>query len=180
MKSLEKYKIDILNLSIGEHEYVFDFDNDFFRGYENSIIQKGSGEVKINLNKTETFIELGLNIVGNIELTCDRSLEMFDYPLDCNEKLLFKFGEEPDNREEDEIVFLHWNTQSINIGQYIYEFISVAVPMKKLHPRYKKSEEMSEDELIYTSENQIRADTNEEIDPRWQKLKELRKEKKIK
>lgn len=175
---MEQYKIGILNLSIGEHRYVFDFDSDFFSGFENSIIQNGSGEVIIDLTKTETFIELGIKIIGNIELTCDRSLDLFDFPLDLNEKLLFKFGDEPDNREEDEIVFIHWNSQSINVSQYVYEFISVAAPMKKLHPRYKKSEVLSGDELIYSSRDQNRTNAPEEIDPRWQKLKELRKENK--
>jgi uncharacterized metal-binding protein YceD (DUF177 family) len=95
--------------------------------------------------------------------------------------LVLKYGEEIDSREEDEIIFMPWNTHSINIAQFVYEFISVAIPLKKLHPRYNNEDLSIEDHLIYSSGKQSDSNKNpgikeDEIDPRWQRLKELKKE----
>jgi len=181
VEALKNYKIDIFNLSLGEHEYAFYFDDEFHNNFENSIVKKGSGEIKILLKKTETFIELEFEIAGCIELICDRSLDLFDFPLRINEKLVFKYGDEFDNREGYEIHYIPWNIQSINIAQFIYEFISVAIPLKKLHPRYKNEDLSIDDHLIYSSlrrsdKNRKPGNKEDEIDPRWQRLKELRKE----
>ncbi len=181
VEALKKYKIELFNLSLGEHEYVFDFDDEFLNNFGNSFVKNGAGEIKTGLIKTETFIELEFEITGSIELICDRSLDLFDFPLQLTEKLVFKYGEEIDNREEDEMIFIPWNPHSINIAQFVYEFISVAIPLKKLHPRYNNEDLSIEDHLIYSSGKQ--SDSNkypgikeDEIDPRWQRLKELKKE----
>lgn len=179
--ALKKYKIELFNLSLGEHEYVFDFDDEFLNNFENSLVKKGAGEIKIGLKKTETFIELEFEIAGSIELICDRSLDLFDFPIQLNEKLVYKFGEESDNWEDSDIIFIPWNTQSINVAQSVYEFISVAIPLKKLHPRCKNEDLSIDDHLIYSSgkqsdNNKYLGNKEDEVDPRWQRLQELRNE----
>ena len=136
LAGLKKYKIDIFNLPSGEHEYEFDFDQDFFKNFDNSLIEKGFGAVKVNLEKSETFLEMSMEIEGSLELVCDRSLDLFDYPVKLQKNLILKFGDELDPGEGDEITFIPWNTQTIQLEQYIYEFLSLEVPMKKLHPRF--------------------------------------------
>jgi len=173
VEALKRYKIDIAELSIGEREYHFKFDSDFFSNFENSIAKKGSGGIKVVLNKTDTFIELSFHIFGKLELICDRSLDLFDLPLDFHREIIIKFGEEPEkNNEEDDIMFITWNTPSINIAQQLYEFLNMEIPMKKLHPRYQDKKDNS-DELVYTSE----ANAESSIDPRWSKLSELKNDK---
>ena len=171
MEALKKYKIDIADLSVGEREYHFDFGNDFFANFENSIVKNGNGEIKAVLNKTESFIELTLHVTGKLELICDRSLDSFDFPISISREIIIKFGEEPEDNEVDDIMFISWNTPTINISQILYEFISVEIPMKKLHPRYR-NEEDDNDELVYSSEDL----KNKIIDPRWKKLNELKKD----
>ena len=48
-------------------------------------------------------------------------------------------------------------TATLELGQYIYEFIALAVPLKKLHPRFKDEEEDEDEDLstgkiVYSSE----------------------------
>jgi uncharacterized metal-binding protein YceD (DUF177 family) len=71
---------------------------------------------------------------------------------------------------------IHRDSDSLELGQYIYEFINLEVPMKKLHPRYAGEEDDdSEGKIIYSSGDQKGADENgEDIDPRWEKLKKLK------
>ncbi len=166
----QEYNIDIFKLSNSSHQYEFEFDDSFFSLFEGSLVSGGSGKIDLNLLKSDSFIELKFEITGKIELICDRSLEPFGFDIAIKNKLLIKFG---DDWEElsDEILMMPRNEQTINVSQYIYEFIGIAIPMKKLHPKFNNEDD--EDEFIYSSE-----DSNEKeqivTDPRWKKLKDLK------
>eukprot|EP00744_Colponema_vietnamica_P020645 GILI01029368.1.p1 GENE.GILI01029368.1~~GILI01029368.1.p1 ORF type:complete len:154 (+),score=8.20 GILI01029368.1:202-663(+) len=86
------------------------------------------------------MIQLLYHIVGSVELTCDRSLDTFDFPVDITQKMILKFS---DHTEEisDELMLIDRNTQYINVAQDIYEFIGLQIPMKKLHPRFQVEEQ---------------------------------------
>ena len=164
------YNIDIFKLPNGAHQYEFDFDDAFFGLFEEPLVEKGSGKVNLNLTRTSSFIELSFDIVGKIELICDRSLDPFWFPLKLSDNLMLKFS---DRWEEisDEVIMMPRDEQTINVVQYVYEFIGVAIPMRKLHPRFK-DDENEDDDLFYSSDND---DTNDDsIDPRWGKLKDLK------
>jgi uncharacterized metal-binding protein YceD (DUF177 family) len=124
------------------------------------------------LLKSDSFIELKFEIEGKIELVCDRSLEPFWFNLLLNNKLLLKFGEDWEEIS-DEILMMPRDEQTINVAQYIYEFIGVSIPMKKLHPKFDNENE--DDEFIYFSEDNVdEDDSGSTIDPRWKKLKDLK------
>jgi uncharacterized metal-binding protein YceD (DUF177 family) len=163
----QDYNIDIFKLSNNSHQYKFNFDESFFDFFKYSFVNKGHGEINLTLLKSDSFIELTFEITGKIKLICDRSLDTFWFNLTTKNKLLFKFG---DNWEElsDEILIMPKNEQTINISKYIYEFIVIAIPMKKLHPKFNNENE--EDELIYLSKK-------EPDDPRWEKLKKIKNKK---
>ncbi len=166
----QDYNIDIFKLSNSSHQYEFEFDDSFFSLFEGSLVSKGSGKIYLNLVKSDSYIELKFEIAGKVELICDRSLDPFWFNLLVSNKLLLKFG---DDWEElsDEILMMPRNEQTINVAQYVYEFIGVAIPMKKLHPKFNNEDD--EDEFIYSSEE---SSENEQIatDPRWKKLKDLK------
>jgi len=164
------YNIDIFKLSNSSHQYDFEFDDSFFDLFEESLVEKGNGKVSLVLLKSDSFIQLKFEITGEIELVCDRSLEPFWNKLELKNKLLLKFG---DDWEElsDEILMMPRGEQTINVAQYIYEFIGVSIPMKKLHPKFNNEDE--EDDFLYSSEDS-NEDDNSTIDPRWKKLKDLK------
>jgi uncharacterized metal-binding protein YceD (DUF177 family) len=128
------------------------------------------------------MLQLKFHIQGAVELACDRTSEPFDYPLDVTNRLILKFGE-ADEELSDEIEIISRGTQHINVAQYIYEFIGLAVPMKKIHPRLsgEQYEENEEGILVYRSageEGGAEGDDNtddDDVDPRWQILKNLPK-----
>lgn len=174
MHVLDRYYIDIFKLSSATHEYDFEFSEEFLQAFEESDIDKGKGTIKVILEKNESFIKMTIKINGTLQLICDRSLDEFDYPLDIERKIIFKYGEEEQD-VDDEIIIISRDRQRINLSQYIYEFIGLEVPMKRLHPRYA-DDENNEDELIYTSDSEEDDDNNgdDEIDPRWNQLKDLK------
>ncbi len=171
MNLLDRYHIDIFKLSNAIHDYDFKFDDEFFAGFEDSIVSVGEGAVKAKIEKNESFIKLTIDIDAKIELECDRSLDKFNYPIKVSNAIIFKYGEE-EQELDDEIVVITRNTQRLNIAQYIYEFIGTEIPMKKLHPRFDDSDD--KDELIYRSESDTEEKDDNEVDPRWNALKNLK------
>jgi len=173
MNMLDGFNIDIYKLADGRHNYQFEIGNSFFEAIEDSLLQKGSGLVNVELNKNDSFIKLNFKIEVSVELSCDRSLDLFDFPIKTDQQMIFKYGEE-EQEIDDEVVVITRGKQRINVAQYIYEFIGVEIPMKKLHPRYEEAAS-DDDELVYTSKTPKNESSEEKpTDPRWDKLKGLK------
>lgn len=165
------YSVNIIGLSSKAHTFDFTIGDEFFSRYGTEILQGGDFEAKVVLDKHETFIDADFSITGKARLVCDRSLEPFDQPVKVHRKVMFKYGEEP-SELSDEIVVIARDQAQLELGQYIYEFISLEIPMKKLHPKFKDEEETSsEGKIVYKSESD---DDDTDIDPRWEKLKKLK------
>lgn len=173
MNVLRAFDVDIFKLSNDRHDYQFDIGNSFFEAHQESVVNEGQGKVALELDKNDNFIKATFNIDVSVKLTCDRSLDLFDFDIQDQEEIIFKFGEE-EQELDDNMVVITRDRQRINFAQYIYELISVAIPMKKLHPRFK--DESEEDELIYSSDQADQEDDNktDDIDPRWSMLKGLK------
>ena len=174
------YSINIVGLSNKQHHFHYEFGQEFFREYGTDLVSEGTFVVDLLLDKHETFLEGEFKIKGNARLVCDRSLEPFDFPIELTRKIVFKYG---DKNEEitDEIIIIHRDTATLEVGQYIYEFIALAIPLKKLHPRFTDEEEQDEDfstgKIVYSSEaegDDKNNDNDNEVDPRWNILKKLK------
>ena len=184
MDKLSKYSINIVKLKNEDYQFQYTIDKGFFELFDYGLVQNGKLDVDLYLIKSETMLQLTFDIKGEVLLVCDRSLEEFFYPLKTREKLILKFGEEA-AQLSDELEVISRNTLEINIAQYIYEFVSISIPMKKLHPRFQTDEDDldTDTELVYSSsdgdqdETQSNQDQDSEqtIDPRWQVLKKFKK-----
>ncbi len=166
---LEQFEIRFATLKPGLHDFRFEISDSFFKEFEDSFIGHGKGECLVQLDKKTNLLTFDFDIKISVELVCDRSLEKFQYPIELKEQLIVKFDEEESELGED-ILTISWNSQGINIAQTIYEYISVSIPMKKIHPNYLRENENEFGEIIYKSESDASEDT---IDPRWNDLKNL-------
>jgi len=165
------YTVNIVGLSSRIHSFDFRIGDAFFAQYGTEILQGGDFEAKVVLDKHETFIDADFSITGKAKLVCDRSLEPFEEPMKIHRKVMFKYGEEA-TELTDEIVIIARDEHSLELGQLMYEFISLEIPIKKLHPRFRKeeSDDKAEGKIVYKSE----PDEKTDIDPRWEKLKKLK------
>jgi uncharacterized protein len=173
---LEDFDIAIFRLKEGEHNFTYHINEQFFSLFANSIVDQGKGEVNVFLDKQDTLLTLKLNISGSAELVCDRSLQPFTYPIQVNETLLIKYGPE-ENFDDDKMLIITRETPILNIAQFVYELFSLAIPMKRLHPDLQEEDDPFTDlEMVYSSgKDEDENDSDEEnIDPRWQALKNLR------
>ena len=146
------------------------------------MFSTGKLTADVSLQKSESMIQMTFNVEGTIELTCDRSLDLFDQPISFENTMIYKFGEEEKELSEDVMIILN-NTQTINIADLLFEFIGLQVPMKKLHPRFQEEEEDDDDQeegvMVYSSTDDSKTEEQQEedVDPRWAALKKLKNKK---
>ncbi len=172
---MKDYSVNIIGLSQKTHHFSFRLEDAFFKAQEIQLFEKGNFDAEVVLDKHETFINAEFKISGTAALICDRSLEPFDLVLNLKEKIVFKYGEEEGELSEEIVVIKH-DKVSIDIGQYLFEFIALAMPMKRLHPRFEETDEDEDDsegKLVYTSKSSVDQDPEQPMDPRWEQLKKV-------
>jgi uncharacterized metal-binding protein YceD (DUF177 family) len=172
-----EYSVNIVGLTNTVHRFTFEVRNDFFEHYGTDLVSEGSLKSEVTLDKHETFIEAAFDIRGTVKLICDRSLDPFDQPIEVKKKLVFKYGD-ADQELSDEIIMIHRDSERLDLGQYMFEFIALVVPMKKLHPRFQGEENDEGDsagKIIYSSKvSSDESGDSQDIDPRWEILKKLK------
>ncbi|MBL0072733.1 MAG: DUF177 domain-containing protein [Bacteroidetes bacterium] len=173
MDRLNKYSIPFAGLAKGSHQYEFDIDDKFFESFENSVIKKARVHIDLDFNKSETVLTLTFRMVGSLHMNCDRCLEDFDMPVDTTVVMLVKFGE-PGVGETDDIIVISHSDSHLNIAQHIYDYLSLQVPMRVVHPDDESGNPTCDPEFI-AKLNEIKEESPEDgpVDPRWEALKKL-------
>ena len=183
VKFLRTYDVEVLRLKEGSYNLSFDVGDKFFSEFENNhMVTKGKLLANVLLKKETGLIEVLFDINGSVELICDRSLEKFDYSLHTSQTIVYKYGAE-EKEINEEIYIITRDTPKINLAQLIYEFILLAIPVKKIHPDHWKEMDVDNDEregmLVYSSEPierpSLSTNDGEATDPRWEILKKLKK-----
>lgn len=175
MKELKQYNIHIINLQNKQYDFEFEGNQSFFEALDQSFIENGTFKATVHLDKSETMIQLRFDINGVVELVCDRSLDTFDQPFETTQKLILKFGEVAEELT-DEIEVIPRLLEDYNIAQSLFDFIYLALPTKKLHPRFRdeEDEEETEGKIIYSSIINVEKPDEKPIDPRWAALAKLK------
>jgi uncharacterized metal-binding protein YceD (DUF177 family) len=170
MKNLVEYLIPFKGLSIGKHDYEFHVQDTFFKALESKVVEKGDLKVNILLDKESRLISVDLDIKGNLSLVCDRCLEYFDFPIDINYTQIYKFGNPPDNQNDD-IIYLSEKEYQIDVSRLIYENILLQIPIKKVHPDDENGESTCNPDQLELLENLRK---QPKADPRWDALKNIK------
>ncbi|TDQ18690.1 uncharacterized metal-binding protein YceD (DUF177 family) [Algoriphagus boseongensis] len=188
MKFWKTFDIEVIKFREGQHEIDFEIGDSFFQHFEdNEILEKGNLTTRVIMDKGVNVIELTFHIQGTVQLTCDRSLEVFDHPLDITEKMIYKYGSEEQEIDEN-VYMITRDTPSINVAQLIYEYILLALPAKKIHPDYRNELDdedfdgeggfvyFDEDQEEFEEEEDVKEEeeTPKPIDPRWEQLLKLK------
>lgn len=165
-----------MGLKDGKHTFDFIVDEKFFDEFEYSEIKNGQFDVIVELEKNATFLALVFIASGSLEMKCDRCLEKFDLKINSHDKLIIKFGNEVyDSRYiGEEVQIVSHNQSEINVSQYIYEFIHLQLPYKRMHPNDENGNPTCNIEALNKPGEQ-KTQKDKTIDPRWDKLKDLLK-----
>jgi uncharacterized protein len=168
-----QYTIQFGGLSIGEHQFEFEVTQKFFEQFKDSEITKANVQVKANLIKQNSLMHILFSFEGTVNLSCDRCLIDYDCPISGQEKLIIKHG----NPEEsnDEILVLKEGLEEADFTQYLYEYIELAIPSRKVpceDEEYDIDVECDEETLAKYHEVKIEEQPSE--NPEWDKLKNIK------
>lgn len=165
------YTIPLSGLKTGYQTFDFEIGNDFFMLFEESEIREGSLSVTVTADKIASTIGLDIRIKGMVSVCCDRCLGMFGYSIDCGNRLLIRHGTMKDD-SDPEIVIVTDEEHELNLSQYLYEFIHLALPIRRLHPDDESGKSTCDPEMMKKLNEHLLNEKNSG-DPRWDELKKL-------
>ena len=165
------YSIPLAGLKEARYTYEFMIGDDFFKGFEGSEIKRGEFKAVVDLQKSSTHLELDIVINGRAEVMCDRCLEAFYMPLSSANRLFVKQGREWEEEDPD-LVTMPLDEHEIDLSQYFYEYIHLALSIKRIHPDDSDGNSTCDPEMIRKLKNHL-LHGEAEPDPRWDDLKKL-------
>ena len=174
VKVLDEFNIPFSGLKQGFHSFDFEVNNKFFACFENSEISDGKLKAEIEMERKSVLLLLDIKIHGTVIVMCDRCGDDFEMPLEGNQSLVVKLGNDEGEADED-IIYLSHKDSEINVAHMIYETIILALPYHRKHPDGKCNAEALKKIKLFSSEEIEKPET---IDPRWDALKQLKFKKK--
>jgi len=167
-------KIKVSNLSNVRYDYDFEgkaSDLDIFEPYV------GNFKTNVALSKFDSQIILDSETGITANLLCDRCAKEFQSVIKSNYRMvyLFRVNFDDEESEKEEVVYIHPETDKIELDKDIRDYAVLAVPMKNLCsddckglcPKCGKN--LNDDPCSCTEEN---------IDPRWEPIQKLKSKNK--
>lgn len=179
MNKTKEFLIPFIGLKPGKHQFEYQISNAFFEIFDYHEFNNSNIKVNVVLEKKSTMLEIGFKHKGTVNVPCDMTNEEFDLPIKGNMKLIVRFGDDFNNDNEELLILPHGEFQ-VDISQYIYEMIVLSVPLRRIHPGVKdgslKTEALAKLKELTLKEQKVEQkeeQKEENIDPRWDKLKQL-------
>jgi uncharacterized metal-binding protein YceD (DUF177 family) len=166
---MNHFIIPFSGLKVGNHPFAFEIEDRFFEHFEYSEIKKGQLHVDCLLEKQSRMMILHFTITGSVRVICDRCAGEFDQPVDGRQKLIVKFGEDHHEESEDILVITE-KEHELDISQFLYEFIHLLIPIRKVHGTDASGNSLCDPEVTRF----IKADEDHPMDPGWEVLKKLK------
>ncbi len=175
MQNRKEYIIQFVGLSIGEHLYEYSISDKFFEDLDYSEIKQGNIQVNLTLLKQSTMMVLNFEVSGTIKVNCDRCTVEMDLPITGTYKLIVKVGGADTGNEDDDIITVAANEHELDISQYLYEYITLSVPIKRVHPDDVNGEPTCDQEVLEKlNDFLIEEEKEDPLDPRWEDLKNIK------
>lgn len=164
VEALPEHTIAISGLKDGHYDHVFTLGADFFRACGREDFLGGQAQVDVGLEKSNHLLVARIHVKGHVEMLCDRCNAPMQQPVEGDQRQIFKFTGAGET-DDDELVGLPADTTEINLTHYIYECISLHLPIRHVHPQGK-----CDPAVMEVLE---RIQVNHVPDPRWAGLKDL-------
>jgi uncharacterized protein len=170
---MKEFVINFVGLKEEKHDYNFDIDEKFFESLDYSIVEKGKIKMNMTLEKKPGVLLLTFNFKGFIDALCDRCGDAFELPVEGEDHLTVKHSPTEYDEESEDVVLLDPQANSVDVTHYIYEAITLSLPLKMVHPDDEEGHSTCDEEVIKALEN-LAPSENKDIDPRWDKLKSFK------
>lgn len=133
-----------------------------------------SATVEFQFEKRLHFVKTDFTVSAELVLLCDRSLREFDAHAGGSYQVLFKPGlEEKSVDVSSAMKAIDGDSLTLNLEQEVRDTILLDLPVRKIHPDYLDDDGRPTEFDIQTFGPE--AEPDEELDPRWEKLKKLKR-----
>lgn len=168
----DSYAVRIAGLGEGDHDFSFELDRQFFVLFEHPEISNGNVLAEVILEKKPGVFALHFRLKGEVEVMCDRCLEKFMTVVSTTQTIFVKMGETP-GEIDDDVLIIGRDDHEIEVSQYLYEFIMLALPYQKVHPDDSEGNSTCNPEMLtqLDAHRTKESDREEKRDPRWDALK---------
>lgn len=170
--SIQEYRIPHVGLKKEVHEFSYELTETFFANFENALIQKCNIQVNASFdNRQEPFI-LEIDLDGIIWSDCDRCTASIPVTIHATFTVYVKYTADEAMKELDEmeIIYISRDESSINLTQFLYDFVHLSIPVHVICDNPGKTE-YCDMEIIKLLEQQQEENTT---DPRWADLNKLK------
>lgn len=179
MKTTKDFIIPFSSLKSGKNLFSFKLNTMFFEAFNWEEFKKCTFYVSLELIKSSTMLDMHFVIKGEFTSSCDRCMDDLDLKIKQDYRQLIKLVESEQDTHNDEIDFLSLKSFEINIAPYIFEYTLLSIPSKKAHVIEECNKESIDilDNYLLTENNDHNELEPNNIDSRWEKLKELKNSK---
>jgi uncharacterized metal-binding protein YceD (DUF177 family) len=137
MKQLREFDIAFVGLTPGVHSFQYQITDSFFESYGPQDFTNCNATVKLQLDKKSNFFLLKFEIGGTATVNCDRCGAPFELQLWDDFNQVVKMVENPEEMpvdEDPEVSYISKTESHLHVGDWIYEFINLSIPMQRIHP----------------------------------------------
>ena len=172
MCSSELLKIDLKELNEGLTKLEFNLGDAWFDSLDEEEIKRGDIRVSIDVRRTENYFELDIHTKGTVIIPCDLCLDDMEQPIETDDRLVVKFGEE--YSEDDDLITVDEREAVLDVSWFIYEFIALNIPAKHVHTPGKCNAAMIKLLEEHSATRSSGEDGEAAVDPRWNGLEKLK------
>lgn len=190
MGKFTEFKVPLKALTKGEHDFSYRLGKEFFTNMESSDVRDADLLVTLKVTYNGDIYDLNFHVEGMLTLQCDRCLDDLEWPVDTTYDIAVKYGDDY-NDDSDTLMEIPWSDNDLNVAYIIYDTVSLAIPIKHVHPLGKCNRAMTtmlkkhrarpldedaelEDQLIEEMDSMDENYTAPSApDPRWDALKGL-------
>lgn len=166
------YAVRISGLGEGNHNFSFELDKQFFALFEHPDLENGQVRAEVMMEKKAGVMSLHFSLDGEVEVVCDRCLEKYMTGISTTQSLFVKTGDTPGELEDD-VLMIGRDDHEIDVGQYLFEFIVLALPYQKIHPDDMQGNSTCDPDMLKHLDAHSHKETEQDKngDPRWDALK---------
>lgn len=179
MKKSDEFLIQFVGLKQGSHDFDWEIGDTFFDDFGEVDFTNSRFKVDMELVKQTNMLVLEFDIKGSISCTCDLCLDDITLSVTHQEQLIVKFSSAEEGATE-EMVVLGIGEYELDVKQFIYEFIQVALPLRRVCEDAGKNcnpemiAKLSEFNLTEPEGSQGPEEKQDDEDSTWDALKSLK------
>ena len=177
MNSRRAYEIAFVGLKPGVHEYNYEIGDKFFQAYGEQDFTNCHANVKLLLDKQNGFMLLKFDVDGKADMICDRCGNELTVKLWDEFNIVVKMVDEPekmnDTEEDPDVYYISRTESHIFVGDWIYEFINLSIPLQKVCADDVNEKSTCNEEALSKLE-QMRSENENAAKPIWKGLEQFK------